>query len=161
MYVHDPVFSSTETSFLTRLNLSVIPENEIGVRKVECSTLIFLPHCPTALVNNLLWCNWSPNLRNCIVFGNSFKSLAESQLEREFKMKYRYVHLILPSTTEFEVENTFQYSDVFNDLSLHVFLPHVLDKFDKSFWLERTRPEYDETEIECITEKLSKSKIES
>ena len=41
-------------------------------------TVFYMPHCGTALYNNLLWSNWSVDaLSKMVVIGNSFRGLEE------------------------------------------------------------------------------------
>lgn len=159
VYLHDPVFSDTELDFLNKLQLTRIERNEEGARKINSSALIFMPHCPTALLNNLLWCNWGLRLSNCIVLGNSFNALSYTHTERRLKETFRYIHAILPMTTEIDVENTFTYTDIFNDLSWHYFPPVLLSELPKTFWKKGARPVYENADIECILNKLQNSSI--
>lgn len=42
------------------------------------ATVFYLPHCGTALYNNLLWSNWSAAaLSRMVIVGNSFQGLEE------------------------------------------------------------------------------------
>lgn len=157
IYAYDPIFSQIEIDFLKQFNFTVIDENEEGIREISEPTLIFLPHCPTALVNNLLWRNWSTSLSNCIVLGNSFKTLLERHSERYFKEKYYYIYSILPSTQETQVENIFRFTDIFNDISLHVFPPSKLSQIPTTFWNNKVKPVYTDCDIECIGKKFSET----
>ena len=78
--MNDPIFFCSEVKLLRRLKLEVISENlecklkcQVHTSHVIISsiaiiikyalqvpTLIFLPHCPKQLTNNLLYANWSP-----------------------------------------------------------------------------------------------------
>lgn len=41
-------------------------------------TVFYMPHCGTALYNNLLWSNWSADaLSRMVIIGNSFRGLEE------------------------------------------------------------------------------------
>ena len=41
-------------------------------------TIFYMPHCGTALYNNLLWSNWSLDaLSQMLLIGNSFRGLEE------------------------------------------------------------------------------------
>ena len=158
VYIYDPVFSSVEIEFLKNLQLVMIDGNEEGVRDVNCTSLIYMPHCPTPLINNLLWHNWGPKISNCIIFGNSFQSLFTSQPEHQFRKQFAYIHSILPYTKELEIANIFMYTDIFNDISLHYFPPSISD-LPVSFWKNKTKPEYDDTDVECISNKLRSTNI--
>ena len=57
---------------LERLGVAQILVNEEGKRTVDKTTVFFMPHCPMQLYNNVIWANWSLNLSNVIVVGNSF-----------------------------------------------------------------------------------------
>lgn len=157
IYLYDPIFSDIEVNFLKQFNLIVINENEEGIREITEPTLIFLPHCPTALVNNLLWRNWNTSLSNCIILGNSFKTLLDRHSERYFKEKYYYIYAILRSTKETQIENIFKYTDIFNDISLHVFSKNNLKQIPQTFWNDKLRPVYEDSDVECIANKLSQS----
>lgn len=153
--IFDPVFLPVELEYLAKFEIRVIDNNEEGLRKITSPTFMYMPHCPSALMNNLLWSNWSPSLSNCIVFGNSFSLLSETLTERDLKTKYRCIHSIFPVTSEFRIENDFKYSDIFNDLSLHVFPPNALRELPPAFWENAEKPVYDDFDVECITKKLS------
>jgi len=59
-FVNDPIFFCSEVKLLRRLKLEVISENLECKLKCQVPTIIFLPHCPKQLTNNLLYANWSP-----------------------------------------------------------------------------------------------------
>lgn len=55
---------------------SVVQEGKRGVSG-EC-TVFYMPHCGTALYNNLLWSNWTPDaLSSMLIIGNSFAGLQD------------------------------------------------------------------------------------
>uniref|UniRef100_A0A667GY40 SRR1 domain containing n=1 Tax=Lynx canadensis TaxID=61383 RepID=A0A667GY40_LYNCA len=78
-WVYDPVFSQLEIAVLNSLGVIVLSENEEGRRSVWGEpTVFYMPHCGTALYNNLLWSNWSVDaLSKMVVIGNSFRGLEE------------------------------------------------------------------------------------
>jgi hypothetical protein len=39
-------------------------------------TLFYMPHCGRALINNVLWANWGPDLARLLLVGNSLDSIA-------------------------------------------------------------------------------------
>lgn len=157
--VYDPVFLPIELDYLAKFEMNIIDNNEEGLRKITSPTLMYMPHCPTALMNNLLWSNWLPSLSNCIVFGNSFTLLSETLTERDLKTKYQCIHSIFPVTCELRIENDFKYSDIFNDLSLHVFPSNALKELPPAFWENVKKPIYDDCDVECITKKLSETNV--
>lgn len=78
-WVYDPLFSPLEIAVLNALGVVVLRENEEGKRSV-CGepTVFYMPHCGTALYNNLLWSNWSVDaLSKVVILGNSFRALEE------------------------------------------------------------------------------------
>eukprot|EP00290_Baffinella_frigidus_P025245 CAMPEP_0180254038 /NCGR_PEP_ID=MMETSP0987-20121128/39945_1 /TAXON_ID=697907 /ORGANISM="non described non described, Strain CCMP2293" /LENGTH=65 /DNA_ID=CAMNT_0022222995 /DNA_START=18 /DNA_END=211 /DNA_ORIENTATION=+ len=51
----------------------MLDENEVGLRRVEATTLFYMPHCGRRLYSNVLRANWSPLLlAKAPIFGNSF-----------------------------------------------------------------------------------------
>lgn len=152
--IYDPVFLPVELEFLSKYDMNQIDYNEEGLRQITSPTIIYMPHCPTALTNNLLWCNWLPDLSNCIIFGNSFGLLSETLTESDLKTKFQCIHSILPVTNELRIDNDFKYSDIFNDLSWHVFPPNALNELPSTFWENIEKPIYDDQLVECITKKM-------
>ena len=62
--------------------------------RVECSqpSLVFLPHCPRQLTNNLLWSNWSPGrLLNLVLVSNSFSTTLERNTERSIDTSAAFI----------------------------------------------------------------------
>ena len=104
---------------------------------VPCSspTLLLLPHCPKQLTNNLLHSNWSPAaLPRLTLVSNSFASTVGRATRRELEGE---APLLLAAVEqgvvrEVEVANTFRFTDVFNDLSVHTF-PWV-GRVGEGFW---------------------------
>lgn len=56
-----------------------LPAPQEGRRSVGGEpTVFYMPHCGTALYNNLLWSNWSVDaLAKVLIIGNSFRGLEE------------------------------------------------------------------------------------
>lgn len=92
-YVYDPLFSPCEIEALQALGLTILSENEEGKRSVSGElTLFYMPHCGTALYNNLLWRNWSPDaLCQMLIIGNSFRGLEDRLLTRVLQKNYPYI----------------------------------------------------------------------
>uniref|UniRef100_A0A8C5L4E9 SRR1 domain containing n=1 Tax=Jaculus jaculus TaxID=51337 RepID=A0A8C5L4E9_JACJA len=91
--VYDPVLSPAETEVLAALGVTVLGENEEGKRSVRGErTVFYMPHCGTALYNNLLWSNWSVDaLSRILIVGNSFRGLEERLLTKILQKSYRYL----------------------------------------------------------------------
>ncbi|XP_021184662.3 SRR1-like protein [Helicoverpa armigera] len=150
--VHDPIFYKEECTLLHKLGLKVIPINNEGsyVISDKGPTLVYFPHCPKQLTNNFLWSNWGPNLENCILICNSFSSLIDNQPSRILSKTVPYIYKIYPHTTEESLKNSFKYTDIFNDTSIHQFCKAKLEKLDSDFWTKGDKPTYENTE-EFIT----------
>lgn len=152
---HEPSLSKGEIAILERLGLEVFAENVEGKFKVppESPTLIFSPHCPKQLTNNLLWANWAPNLlTNIYLICNSFDHLFDSTPQRFLQLDANYILRIRPFAKEWSFVNTFRYSDVFNDTSLHTF--PELPAEDKELWTPKDEPDYSSGATELITKQL-------
>lgn len=155
--VYDPVLSSKEKDIIKLLDCLVIERNEEGKRKVECDTLFFVPHCPKQLVNNLLWKNWSKNLSRCIIIGNSFKKIFESNSDRFLEENLVYIFHTLSIVTEIKIVNNFKFSDIFNDLSVHYFLEEEIQRLPDSILNSTEEPVYQKEDIEFVTSSFSNS----
>ncbi|XP_048198704.1 SRR1-like protein isoform X2 [Perognathus longimembris pacificus] len=103
-WVYDPLFSQLEIAVLSMLGVAVLTENEEGKRSVQGEpTIFYMPHCGTALYNNLLWSNWSvAALSKMVVIGNSFTGLRERMLTRVLHKNYPYVAKEEPNYQECE-----------------------------------------------------------
>ncbi|KAM6155726.1 SRR1-like protein [Rhynchocyon petersi] len=146
--VYDPVFSPLEIAVLNTLDLSVLNENEEGKRSIGGEpTLFYMPHCGTALYNNLLWRNWSEDaLSKMVIIGNSFQGLQERLLTRILQKSYPYIAKISTGLEELEFPQTSQYLDVFNDTSVHWFPTQKLKHLSSDTWAFREEPDYQDCE---------------
>uniref|UniRef100_A0A336M8X1 CSON013795 protein n=1 Tax=Culicoides sonorensis TaxID=179676 RepID=A0A336M8X1_CULSO len=90
----DPCFTPQDIEVLLELGNQVVSENLEGKYLCNCNyvTVFYLPHCPKQLVNNLLWCNWNPEiLENVILITNSFETIIERNPLRHLEqMKFSY-----------------------------------------------------------------------
>ncbi|XP_014774415.1 SRR1-like protein isoform X1 [Octopus bimaculoides] len=155
-YTYDPVWSDVEKSVIHSIGVSLLSKNEEGKRSCLSNklTLFLMPHCGTALYNNLLWANWNPSqLRNLIIVGNSFQNLVDRHSHKDLREKAAYIYKIYPATEEISLSNTFVYSDIFNDTSIHCFPMKNLKKLPEDFWLNRSEPNYNLSDIEIIVNK--------
>lgn len=149
---YDPCFSQIEIDALEKLNCVVDKRNLEGKQNLsDTKTILFLPHCPTQLTNNILWHNWSPNLYRVILIGNSINYLITHQIESKFKVNGAYISRIQNAILEFPINNIFHHKNAFNDTSIHIFLEDKLDSFPIEFWKEAPEPVYDLNETEIIT----------
>ncbi|KAG8190597.1 hypothetical protein JTE90_017862 [Oedothorax gibbosus] len=130
--VFDPVFLVEEKCFLKELGFDVLEVNEEAKRPIFRKTIFFMPHCDLPLYDNLLSANWNENgLPNLIIIGNSFQNYFLKTPERELKRKAKYVFYSWEIVTENTICNNFQFTDVFNDLSVHYFQSKDLATFQK------------------------------
>lgn len=149
--VHDPIFFKSECEILHDLDLDIIKENTEGSYIIanDCITLSFLPHCSKQLINNFLWSNWGPGLANCILIGNSISSLLDNQFNRHV-LTVPYIQNISTYTKEIKLNNNFKFTDIFNDISVHIFPKLELEELAKTFWEKGDQPVYENNE-EFIT----------
>nr|XP_054749280.1 SRR1-like protein [Lytechinus pictus] len=156
-YLYDPNFTDVEKEVLEKLGFSLINKNEEGKRKSSQPTLFFMPHCGKPLYNNLLWANWSLELSNVIILGNSFNNFSERFTEKLLKEEVPYIHKIIPYHREFPLRNSFQYTDIFNDMAFQIFPATILRTAPSTFWANRPEPSYDHIDsVEIITASTSR-----
>ncbi|XP_041456595.1 SRR1-like protein [Lytechinus variegatus] len=156
-YLYDPNFTDVEKEVLEKLGFSLINKNEEGKRKSSQPTLFFMPHCGKPLYNNLLWANWSLELSNIIILGNSFDNFSERFTDKLLKEEVPYIHKIIPFHREFPLRNSFQYTDIFNDMAFQVFPATILRTAPSTFWANRPEPSYDHIDsVEIITASTSR-----
>ncbi|XP_045880732.1 SRR1-like protein [Meles meles] len=155
-WVYDPLFSQLEIVVLKSLGVTVLSENEEGRRSVHGEpTIFYMPHCGTALYNNLLCSNWSVDaLAKMLIIGNSFRGLEERLLARILQKNYAYIAKVLKGLEELELPETSQYTDVFNDTSIHWFPVQKLQLLPTDTWAFREEPDYQDCEnLEIIRNK--------
>lgn len=155
--VYDPLFNVNEISCLKNLGCNVLSINKEGKHKIESKTLVLLPHCPKQLINNFLWCNWGKGLSNCIIVGNSFSDIIDSNSNKFLRDNLSYIFNIYSEVEEIKVENSFRFKDIFNNLSVHTFPEYKINKISEEIWKLDIEPMYKDSEIEFITEKIETS----
>lgn len=151
---HEPILSRAEIEILRKLDCDVWSKNLEGKVLLDSAkvNIVFSPHCPKQLTNNLLWRNWCPtSLRSLVYIGNSFGNLLNSTPSRYLETDAKFVVRIHPFAEEVPIENSYRFSDIFNDTSIHVFPSERLSSLSESFWQDETdEPNYTE-DIELIT----------
>ncbi|KAK7874343.1 hypothetical protein R5R35_007815 [Gryllus longicercus] len=155
VFIHDPLFNGVECDLLEQLGCKVIKQNEEGKRtiKIGTKTLAYFPHCPKQLINNFLWSNWNINLENCVIIGNSFSTIIETNTHKHLTQNAAYVQLIFPFVKEMSVVNSFRYNDIFNDLSVHAF-PDLKGPSALSLWSSCEEPKYSKDDVELIMQEI-------
>merc|ERR1712181_139594 len=126
--------------------MSWISENLECKLKCQVPSLVFLPHCPKQLTNNLLYANWSPEgLAKLSLISNSFSSTVErgvkSVLGRNAQLLSSLVEAEMVEEVKMSNNNSFRFEDVFNDMALHQF--KGMDGAEEEFW-DVKPPEYSE-----------------
>ena len=127
---------------------------------MQVPTIVFLPHCPKQLTNNLLYANWSPEgltkwvdfasksdscstLFRLSLISNSFSSTVERGIKSDIERNAQLVSSLVEAEMVEEVvmSNIFRFEDVFNDMALHQFSGMAGAK--EGFW-DVKLPEYSE-----------------
>lgn len=148
---YDPVVLKNDIDILTRLNCKVLSENKEGKYPIEHTTLFYLPHCPKQITNNLLYSNWNcESLQNIILICNSFSKTITSTPERLLRPNAHYLLEIHPFTAETEFENSYKFTDIFNDFSVHSFPKSEISSLSKEFWQSHSEPIYSSEDLEFI-----------
>lgn len=153
VYIYDPIFYPVELQVLRALGLEIIETNEEGKRVTQdkATTLVYMPHCSKQLTNNFLYANWGDKLSNCILLTNSFTEIIDNCLHKNIMDTAGYILRIRPYVTEIQLENSFMYEEVFNDLNIHIFTKQELLKVPPDFWDSREEPQYLTDDVEFIT----------
>ncbi|XP_055017670.1 SRR1-like protein isoform X3 [Boleophthalmus pectinirostris] len=124
-----------------------------GKRQVDKPTIFYLMHCGKALYNNLLWKNWSKHcLTEIIIIGNSFCSMKERTIDREFNRDYSYISQITAVCKESLLPCPSHMIDVFSDTAVITFPTGSLNELSESTWVNTPEPQYEhcaDLEIVC------------
>jgi len=128
-FVFDPIFNSDEKTVLKDLGFTVLEENTSCKIRLQHKTLVFLPHCPKELTNNLLFANLKnqqqrgTSVSNLVLVSNSISSVLTRTPAKEIADCALILQLATDSgiVKESNINNNFKYNDIFNDLSLHTF----------------------------------------
>jgi len=150
VFVSDPMFYPEEVEILQKLQFTVIQKNLECRVKCDTKTLLYLPHCPKQLTNNLLHSNWDlDGLENLVLLANSFDNILERTSDKMLEKNAKLIKVAVENklVTEKPLDNCFKYDDVFNDTSLHTFTCSEL--LDKEFW-KASPPDYDPLDTEFI-----------
>ena len=100
VYYYDPCTTALELEILTTdLNMTVLTENERGLRITTTQTLFVMPHCPQLLYNNVLISNWT-SLHNIWILGNSLHAYSGRQIGMPI---HKGIEVLLPFIVEQEL----------------------------------------------------------
>ncbi|KAH7470696.1 SRR1-like protein [Phytophthora ramorum] len=131
--IFDPAMNKSDAAITKHFKLKVLQENEHGRRRVERNTVFFMPHCGKALYQNVLACNWGPEMAKLVIIGNSFSAYGDRVLAAKERQELLLV-CALPYLEEKTLscgvikthEDFARYEAAFNDLSVHRFPPQLL-----------------------------------
>jgi len=133
--IYDPMMSPKDIELCTTFGIR-FTEISIGRYKAQRNTLFFMPHCPRALYNNLLYENWkSENLSKIVLIGNSFSGYEVKQISKKFQkcLIHRLAdHMIEHSLTI--TDNDTELFMAFNDTSVLVPNMDLLYLQNSDFW---------------------------
>jgi len=152
---HEPLLNDHDKDLLNSLNCDLFSTNIEGKLKLDASetTLVFLPHCPKQLTNNLLWKNWSVNgLRHLILISNSFRSTVEQTASNCIAQDAGFISRIAKYTTEISLRNSFEHKNVFNDIAIHFF---DIQNCEEDFFEDCEEPTYGLSELIEAADSLS------
>lgn len=131
----DPLFISTDIRVIEHhCSMRVIGINEKGMRACDndesshlTTYLFFMPHCPKALYNNLLYANWSlDRLSRVIIYGNSFCHL-DSTMNAAARKTYSFLSDSFCLLDEMKLDDECECTNAFVDLSLNMFNVALVD----------------------------------
>ena len=147
LQLSDPVFYQCESDLLTQhYHLTVLSHNSECHQPCPRPALVFLPHCPKQMTNNLLFSNWDPGLLgNLFLISNSLSNINNNEdlffIQTAVREKF---------VEEICLKNIFKYQDIFNDLSLHWFTSSHSSP-DCPVWSDISKPQYNDDDVEFIT----------
>jgi hypothetical protein len=115
--VYDPAFVPVEVQALQLLGLTVPAANRVGAELCPAACLVFMPHCPARLYEEVLRCNWA-RLDGLLLVGNSLASYEDRRppLERTLPCVAAYLSLLAPVA---HLPDYRPLDRAFNDLALH------------------------------------------
>ncbi|XP_043653703.1 SRR1-like protein [Drosophila teissieri] len=146
---YDPVFRDSERELIQMFGGIIMSEDCAGKHEATVPTLYYLPHCPYALMHNILWSNWKrETLPNVFLISNSFEMLTMTPRNRD-----DHITRIVEHCTETPLEDDYEHQNVFNDLSLHTFPQESLPaNNDEAFWKRCAPLKVNEDELITETE---------
>eukprot|EP00040_Diaphanoeca_grandis_P006696 m.38370 g.38370 ORF g.38370 m.38370 type:complete len:273 (+) comp17900_c0_seq1:243-1061(+) len=129
--VFDPCFTTQEKLVISTAGFNILTSDVAGQHVIDGKTLFYMPHCPRALYNNVIWANWNvSSLQQIIILGNSFAAY----MDADTLTNMRSLVAIFPAVIETALPNTFIAKVVFNNLALHHFSAASLDKISLDVW---------------------------
>jgi hypothetical protein len=118
VYFFDPLCTAFEQDFLISQNIQVLKQDDQGKRNIPIASLIFMPHCPAFLYDNLLAVNpdclvpGSPT----VLIGNSIYNFCDSiSLSHPVDALHAKVDLLEEECLQVDVEQPSEFEKAFND----------------------------------------------
>ncbi|CAI2728193.1 unnamed protein product [Schistosoma spindalis] len=175
-HLYDPVFKSVARALIRKLGMHILPNNEEGCYKLSPDRFYFvmLPHCAPALLNNLLFTNWSPSiLSRVVLFSNGWKEARQeliasgasdslkiakelayiTALESVVQSPGKEYYLLWSSRNKVK-----EYRD-FEGMRVQCFSPVEMDSLPKSVWNIPPYSEKTDKEISCSSKLTQCSEI--
>ena len=148
--IFDPVFTNIEIAFLKHIGFEVFLINDECCFNVgDQKTLFFMIHCGTAMYNNVLWANFTPDLlKNVAFLGNSFEEIKQvAELNKNVDNDSFYIRKLdsCYEETKIEPEKSSELFLAFTGTSLHIVNSEILSSKSGSFWSQESleRPKYE------------------
>jgi hypothetical protein len=86
--------------------------------------IIYMPHCPKALYNNLLYSNWcEQSLSRIMLIGNSLIDIRTNTLDQVMLENYAYIYDSTEMIIERRLENECERTDAFHSMCISTFKP--------------------------------------
>ncbi|KAF0719997.1 Aste57867_648 [Aphanomyces stellatus] len=147
--LYDPIMTQDDNDVATGMGFDVLSTNEQGQRRADLKTLFFMPHCGKKLYQNVLLTNWGEDLRHIVLLGNSFAAYddrvvaAADRCASIFSAVLPYLREVSVGKVSKSWDEYVQYDAAFNDMSLHVFPPEMLQRATADGIFERPVDEFD------------------
>eukprot|EP00088_Acartia_fossae_P062843 TRINITY_DN7617_c0_g1_i2.p1 TRINITY_DN7617_c0_g1~~TRINITY_DN7617_c0_g1_i2.p1 ORF type:complete len:260 (-),score=23.58 TRINITY_DN7617_c0_g1_i2:229-1008(-) len=147
-FIYDPIHCEAEKTLLSKIGFTVLTENSQCDISFSKKSLVVLPHCPKELTNNLLYANYkAKTTSNLVLMSNSISNVLLRTNPQEAKQLCNVMILAdqYKLVNEYPIKNDFKYDDIFNDMSVHVFLDG-----NESFYEELKKPDYSRFDSELL-----------
>lgn len=126
--IFDPLFNSIDKSVLEKiLDYQYSDFNSKCIKKIDMNSnnylsIVFMPHCPKALYNNLLFSNWNKTHLQCLlIIGNSFESIRSLNNHEHFVKNYCFLNESIKFSKEQKFDFKCDLTNAFYDLSFIIF----------------------------------------
>ncbi|KDQ12384.1 hypothetical protein BOTBODRAFT_34685 [Botryobasidium botryosum FD-172 SS1] len=149
--IYDPVFAEEDKETLSSLGLSVSLENKRAKHPCTDPTLVFMPHCPLRLYENILRENWSARtLSGLILVANTFSGYVESIPKRKLQTQAPCLERLASLVISHPVPSFRDDPSAFNNTSIQFAPPASLPSHDDQFWVLPQEPELGEGDGEVV-----------